>query len=252
MSKVYALVTRPHPHGTRLCELIQNAGGRAYHFPTIAFAPPKNHDLFIDSVRLLDQQDWLIFISPQAVSASIDEIKRVKPKLPNHVQIAAVGASTAKALQQAGFTVSAVPSHEWNSESLLALPEFKELTGKKIAVVRGEGGRDYLENTLKAKHARVLSVIAYQRILPQQDPSECIRLLQKKAINIIICTSGEGVQNLKQLLGPKTWPLIKDLPLIVVSERIKSLASLLGFQTIWVAKNASDTAILAQLEHFND
>jgi hypothetical protein len=56
---------------------------------------------------------------------------------------------------------------------------------------------------------------------------------------------------LKTLIGHAGWTYLKELPLMVMSERIKMLACDLGFQTIWVARNAGQTAILELLHEKN-
>jgi len=241
---LHILVTRPASQAQELCDLISSRGGHPIHFPTIAFAPPPDEALFYQSLMQLSEQDWLIFISPQAVSASISYIRKYWPHFPASVNIAAVGAGTAKALLQAGFPHVLTPDKEWNSAGLLALSDFQQVSLKKIAIIRGAGGRELLDKTLRERGAQVLPVIAYQRILPDVDVSDCLKQLQEKTINRIICTSFESVKNLKILLGETGWPYLQNIPMIVMSERIKTLAEDLGFRRLWVAHQASVNGIL--------
>jgi uroporphyrinogen-III synthase len=244
-SSVCILVTRPDPGGAELCERIQAQGDIALHFPTIVFAPPQDVSAFEQSIKQLGQQDWLLFVSPQAVRASVPAIRRAWPQFPESVRFAAVGAGTAKALEQAGYRVNCLPDSEWSSEGLLDSPEFQAIDDQRVAVVRGEGGREILEKILTDRGAVVISVIAYERTKPVVDTSPYLALLRDGKVDVIVCTSFEGVSNLKQLLGDAGWPALKQVPLIVVSERIKALAQDAGFRTIWVASNASHEAILA-------
>lgn len=241
---LYVMVTRPDPQGSELCQLIEAQGGRALHLPTIAIAPPPDLLAFRQAIRVLGGQEWLIFISPQAVYASIAAIKRAWPEFPRQTKFAAIGAATANALEADGYAAAIHPTTEWNSESLLALPAFWQVAGKYIAIIRGAGGREWLEKTLIARGAKVTSVMAYQRVLPQVDTQECLNLLEQHSINRIVCTSFTGVSNLKQLFSEKGWLYLKTIVLIVPSWRIKILAQDLGFQTIWVARNASHQAML--------
>ena len=237
------LVTRPDPAGQSLCEYLELQGARAIHFPTIAFAPPDNESAFQQAIRQLGEQEWIIFNSPNAVYASIVAIRTAWPQFPPSVKFAAVGAGTARALQDAGYIATVFPANEWSSEALLDLPEFANVAGKKIAIVRGEGGRELLEKTLNARGAQVTSVMAYKRILPVVDVEYYIDLFKQQNIDVAVCTSYEGVRNLKILFGEAGWPLIKDLPLIVMSERIILLARESGFRVLWLAENASHAAI---------
>jgi uroporphyrinogen-III synthase len=254
LTKRQILITRPEPHGTELCSLINTQGDSAVSFPTIVFGPPPNRVQFERSIALLGQQDWLIFISPQAVYAIVPSIRKMWPHLPASVKFAAVGAKTAQLLIAAGYEGVTCPSIAGSSEALLELPIFQHVPGKKMALISGAEGLDLLDQKLKVRGACVLPVIAYQRRRPTVDVAPTVLLIKNKEIDVIVCTSFTGVQNLKILLS-ECWLFLKDVPLIVVSERIKRLAHDLGFQTIWVAAGASHEAIikiLAQLKGIDD
>jgi len=248
LNGLQVLVTRPDPAGSVLCEAIRTKGGEAIHLPTIAFAPPEDEARFEEAVEQLGVQDWLVFVSPQAVYASIPAIRRQWPVFPSDIKITAIGAGTAEALQQAGYQVASIPQMEWNSEALFEMLKSDGIKGKKIAIIRGEGGREVLEAILAEEGAIPLSLIAYRRVLPAIELETNLVLLASHQIDAIVCTSFEGVKNLKLLLTDAAWPYLKKIPLIVISERIKELARGIGFQMIWVAKNASHQTILDCLE----
>lgn len=244
LSRLTLLVTRPDPQGSALCQRIENLHGHAIFLPTITISPPNDKKAFEEALNTLSDQDWLIFNSPQAVYNSIVSIRKKWPTLPETVQFAAVGAGTAEALKHAGYNVAVFPETNWSTEGLLAMPVFQFVLNKKIVLIRGEGGRGLLEKALRARGAKITNVIAYQRALPSIPREEVLSLITRTRLDVIICTSFDGVNNLKTLVGINGWPYIKDIPLVVVSERIKVLAHDLGFQTIWVASNASHEAIL--------
>ncbi len=230
------LVTRPYPQGEKLCEEIARRGGEPIYLPTIAFAPPP-HDIK-PALQTLHQHEWLIFISPQSVYALTSIMQ-----LPTNVKLAAVGKGTADALHQAGFENIIYPD-TFNSEALLDLPVFQNVSGKKIAIIRGAGGREYIDKTLAERGAIISPVIVYKRIVPDVDVTDCLQRLEQHAIDMIVCTSFESVQNLKILLGDAAWKYLPDIPLIVMSERIKRLAEDSGFRRIWVTRHVSDKALL--------
>lgn len=244
LNGISILVTRPHPSGEALCHHIIKQGGLAVHFPTIVFGPPEETDAFQTVAKALPSQEWLIFISPQAVHASIPALSQMWPHFPSQLKLAAVGAGTAKALEDADYKVAAYPKTQWNSEGLLDLPDFQTIAGKQITIVRGEGGRDELEKKLIARGAKISHLVAYQRLLPKIDVYPIYKLFKQHKIDVMMASSCQGVRNFKILLHALPWSYIKDIPLIVVSERIKNLALDLDFQPIWVAQNASHEAIL--------
>lgn len=237
------LVTRPSPEGDVLAHHIEALDAKTLVLPTIQFVPSPDPEAYQNAIAKLGDQDWLVFTSPQAVYSSVPDIRRYWPEFPSHVQFAAVGAGTARALLHAGYR-AVYPEQDWSSEGVMALPEFQSLTGKKIAIIRGVGGRDVLKQWFVDRGAFVLPVVSYQRICPKVDMAQYLAAAKNKIIDVIICTSTEGMLNLKHLFGDSGWPLLRVIPLIVTSDRIKMLAYQTGFQTIWVAQNASHVAIL--------
>ncbi|HTM63129.1 MAG TPA: uroporphyrinogen-III synthase [Gammaproteobacteria bacterium] len=244
LSSIYVLVTRPGTAGAELCAQIEAQGGRALHFPVIEFAPPHDTESFQQVINQLGEQDWIIFNSPQAVRSAVPAMRKAWPEFPENVQIAAVGSGTAKSLYEAGYISALHPEHEWSSEGLLAMTQFQHVSGKKIVIIRGEGGRQVLEKVLGERGAKVLPCIAYRRMLPTINAEACLKLIHQKELDVIAAGSFESVTNLMLLLGNESWPLLKEIPLIVMSERVKMLAAESGFQTIWVTETASNDAVL--------
>lgn len=243
-SALYILITRPGEAGAELCTAIESRGGKAMHFPVIAFAPPADEQAFHHAIATLGEQDWVLFNSPQSVRAVVPAMRAAWPQFPETVRFAAVGAGTAKALHEAGYVAACIPESDWSSEGLLALPEFQQVSGKKIAIVRGEGGRQLLDKVLLERGAVVTACIAYRRILPIVNADACRGLIHDGKISAIVAGSYESVSNLLLLLGSAIAPEWYRIPLIVMSERIKTLAAASGFQTIWVPQTASQQAVL--------
>ncbi len=221
------LVTRPAPAGQVLCERLAQAGFHAIFFPTIAFMPLAYHP------HEGGDPYWLIFTSPQAVTFA--------SPIPPALRYAAVGSGTAAALLAAGIDALYPPENP-GSEGLLAILK-REVSGKVI-IVTGRNGRPYLRDTLRAWNIDVSEWIVYERVLPAY-ASLPFDLSTK--IDRVICTSVEGVRNLKILLESRLGPRLYDLPLLVTSVRIKALAEVDGFKRIWMAHDASHDAILAAL-----
>jgi uroporphyrinogen-III synthase len=230
------LVTRPRPQGEILCQYIRKAGGEAVYFPVIEMVPEQSPR------PLFDALDWLIFISPHAVYHAIYRL----PPLTSGLKIAAVGLSTAEVLQANGREVHLYPKDEWSSEGLLNCAEFQHITGKKVLIIKGKGGRELLSDTLTKRGAMVSEWVVYHRVLPKIDTTFYFLLLRNHKIDIIVCTSTEGIRHLVQLLGDESQ-LLLQIPLLVVSERLKSYATTLGFRRIFLAKNAKHEFIVDTL-----
>jgi len=231
------LVTRPQQQAKELCDMIVASGGQAISFPVIDIVPT---DMKMWSQCDLAKQDMIIFVSRNAVSNFVDALT---DPLAEHIQLASVGAGSAASMRDHGLRVDIQPSQSIGSEGLLLMPEFDEVAGKNVLIVRGKGGRELLADTLVQRGAAARYLEVYERSLPKPSVEQCDQALTAECI---VCTSVEGVKNLSVLLqkGLKT---LLDKPMLVVSERIKNTAQTLGFQRIIVTANVSDGAVLEQL-----
>jgi uroporphyrinogen-III synthase len=197
------------------------------------------------AARLLRQPvDLCIFISPNAVSYTMRLLG--EHSLPCGARLAAVGDATARALQVAGYPVDLQPPERFDSEGLLALPELADMAGRRVVIVRGVGGRALLGDALKARGADVVYAEVYRRVRPRTDP---IPLLQgwPQRVHMVTATSSEILANLIALLGQSGWSLLSRTPLLVISERMREQAEGLGFETLLVARNATNEGIVMRL-----
>lgn len=233
------LVTRPEAQSVSLCEKIKALGDMPISFPTIAIEP-------LAISQKLDQFDWLIFISRNAVIHSQSYFP--KNFSLEKIKIAAMGKGTADELRKISVRVDFFPEKNFRSETLLAAPEFQNVAKQKIALIQGEEGRTLLRDTLTARGANVTTIAVYRRVLPASDPAPIIQKLHEKALDVIISTSNESLVNLKALIGVENAAYLLSVPLVVVSDRTKTFAKNLGFNTILQADEVSDEAILAVLK----
>jgi uroporphyrinogen-III synthase len=240
--------TRPKPEGKELQQLIIEAGGQGIWLATIDILSCIHEPRFTSQLAKIARCDWLIFVSPQAVTMSLPALAPYIAKQ----RLAAIGKGTAKRLAHDGFTDVLYPDQEMGSQGLLALAPLAQVAGQVIGIVRGEGGLDLLDQNLTARGATIESLIAYKRIMPTIADPYPWQLLAAQAIHAIIVTSADGLSNLQVLTPEALRPYLYPVPLIVVSERIKLLANELGFQRVWIAPNACHEAILTILSEKRD
>lgn len=227
------LVTRPQTQATVLSDLIAAQGGIAISFPVITI---KKLATAVQADSKLSDAAMIIFVSRNAVNYFIAD-------LANTIQCVAIGKGTAEAMQEKGLRVDLQPEKAIGSEGLLAIPELEDVSGKKIIIVRGKGGRELLADTLIARGATISYIEVYERCIASPSEEQCGAAL---LADTIVCTSVAGVTNLKQLLENK-FETVLIKPLVVLSERIKQHAISLGFKQVNVSADASDQAIMQRL-----
>lgn len=247
------LVTRPAEQARTLCRLIEDAGGRSIAFPTLEIRPPRDPDT---ARRLLyaprDPYDLVVFISRNAVGRALallpDRDARAFGNAADQTrpQLVAVGRATAQAMEQAGLAPDLVPESGFDSEALLALPALSAVADKRVLIVRGEGGRALLGETLARRGAEVVYAEVYRRALPETDAAALIEDWQQ-SVHFVTATSDEVLKNLLTLVPASAQGWLRGRPLAVLGERNAATAMELGFRVVAVADEASDAGLFDAL-----
>ena len=239
------LVTRPAGQAEPLCRLIESAGGRAIRFPTIAIE--STHDP--EATALLGESwDLMYFVSPNAVEQALALV--ADAGWPRVERVAAVGRGTARALAAAGRAPDLVPNERYESEALLEMPELSDMRGRRVLIVRGEGGRALFAQTMTERGAEVRFAEVYRRVRPSVDVAPLLARWHEE-VDFVMATSDEVLLNLAELLGQEGRAPLLATPLVVIAERTAQTARDLGFQTIRVAERADDESIVRALIAFS-
>ena len=240
------LVTRPEHQAEALCQRIERHGGIAIRCPTLVIREPRDWAPALALFDRLAEYDLAIFTSANAVDRAMPRI-RERGGFPPWLEIAAIGKATAQALQRQGMTPDLQPEAGFTSEALLALPRLRQVAGQTVIIVRGEGGRELLTETLTERGARVVHAEVYRRERPIMDAAVLLERWARGEIGAVAITSAESLLNLFDMLGIDGQDYLCETPLIVVSARIQQTAADLGCSRLQLARDASDDAILAAL-----
>jgi len=234
------VVTRPREQAVQLAQLIEQAGGIPLLFPLLDITPVQDARVLQEQIVRLPRFDLAIFISPNAVRYGISAIRTVGA-LPPSLKIATVGQGSARALRESGITNVIAPSERFDSEGLLALPELQVVSGWHVMIFRGDGGREFLGDTLRKRGATVEYATCYQRSKPQHD----VGALVNAAPDAITVSSSEALGNLWQMLDGEAQAALRDTPLFVPHERIAELARHQGWHRILLAGSGDDGLLSA-------
>jgi uroporphyrinogen-III synthase len=247
------LVTRPRGSAAdSLCAELEAAGFATAQQPLLELhaleeLPATARQRVLD----LDLYQHVIFISANAVRFGMAQIDNLWPQLPLGLNWYAIGAATAKLLETHG--VSAItPGALMTSEGLLAVPSLQHVQDQRVLIIKGEGGRDTLATELAARGARVDTLACYRRSVPALPVGELAARIRDAEVAAILISSGEGLANLVQLLRPAETSTLAAVCLFVPSERVAQMAREAGFEQVVTAENASDAAMLAALEQWNN
>jgi uroporphyrinogen-III synthase len=240
------VVTRPAAQAGRFLELARLAGANCIAFPTLEIVRLPVTPATRERVLGTDW-DWAIYTSTNAVDAALATFGR----LPGRRR-AAVGRATARALAEHGATTDLRPGTA-NSEGLLAAPELNSPRGERVLLVKGQGGRDLLRETLLERGAEVVAVEVYRRSRAQPDERARAQLaaaLDGAAANVVVAvTSAEVLESLLQLVDAPQAEALRRVALLVPGPRVAAAAASAGWQgPVLHAATAEDEAMLRALE----
>ncbi|WP_449545764.1 uroporphyrinogen-III synthase [Lelliottia amnigena] len=243
------LVTRPSPAGEQLVSRLRALGQVAWSFPLIEFSPGRELSTLADSLYALQEGDLVFALSQHAVEFAHAQLQQENKRWPTAPHYFAIGRTTALALHTVGGIDVRYPLDREISEVLLQLPELQTVAGKRALVLRGNGGRELLGETLTARGAEVIFCECYQRCAKYYDGAEEAMRWHLRGVDTLVVTSGEMLQQLWSLIPQwyrENWLL--RCRLLVVSERLANLARELGWQDIRIAYNADNDALLRALQ----
>ena len=235
------LLTRPLSQVGNLQSLLEDSDLDYVLFPTFEINK-------IDTVVPNQRYDVIIFISVNAVIYAEEYFSQlfVEP-----LKIFAVGPTTAKKLADKGIKVDTYPVENASSQELLAMPECRELTDKKILIVRGKGGSETLKNSLKAMNQ--LDYLEVYRRTPCEISElhvESIERFMQIPDGIVTANSVESLFNIVKLVKEiRSYhkEQLKSRTLVVLSERIKVQAQSIGFNNVHVARTPSDKGTIIEI-----
>ena len=243
------LVTRPSPAGEMLVSRLRALGQVAWSFPLIEFTPGRELNTLPERLSALGQDDMVFALSQHAVTFAHAHLQQTHAYWPLQPRYFAIGRTTALALHTASGIEVRYPLDQEISEVLLQLPELQNIQGKRALILRGNGGRELLGETLVARGAQVEFCECYQRCGKLYDGAQEAMRWHTRGVDTIVVTSGEMLQQLFTLIplwSRENWLL--RCRLLVVSERLANLARELGWQDIQVAENADNDALLRALQ----
>jgi uroporphyrinogen-III synthase len=234
MPALRILITRSPHQASALAETLRAHGLDPILIPTIELADPTTFAPLDAALAHLDHFNWLLFTSANAVGAfakrsacsavsypgdtqvpqgfslgshSPIEEGALAPGvcLPSELRIAAIGPTTARALEAAGLSVHLLPTQavaESFANELLPHALQPDGTPTRFLLLRAETARNHLPDTLRAAGAHVTIAPVYRTVVPPGSIAAIRHLFahQDRWPSAITFTSSSTATNLLALL----------------------------------------------------
>lgn len=221
-------VTRTEPGAGRLSRRLTDAGYAVLNAPVLRIEDTSN-------AAPTGCFDFVLFVSGHAVERAF--ASGLRPLLRAGVA-AGIGAAAETALRSQGIR-----------PRLCGLADAADVTRTLVTppprtlIVKGEGGRDVVQNWVRSHGASVVQWDVYRRVPARPT-------LGHERIDAIVAASGEGVREVAALwfAGERSG----SVPLLAPSSRVAGIAAACGFDNAIVTAGAADDVVVAALEKLRE
>lgn len=200
------VVTRTRKQAGALSAGLRALGADVFELPTIRIEPPLNLREFGELVQDAHQYDWLIFTSPNGVTAFFEMFFKLynDAREIGGVKIAAIGPATAARVREFHLSVDLQPEEFVAEGVIAALQERGSIENERILLARAEQARDVLPRELSRLGAIVDEAIAYRTVPETEDASGALARFKSEGADLITFTSSSTAENFLALNLP--WP----------------------------------------------
>lgn len=194
------LVTRARHQAGQLSTELAKLGAEAIEIPAIEIIAPVSYQALDDALGHLNRYDWLVATSTNAVRTMRERATALGVAAADlsNLKVAAVGATTARSLEDWGLRVAVTPK-EYVAESLLeALGD--QARGKRVLIVRASIARDVIPEALKRQGAEVEIAEAYRTVIPERSIEKVRDAFEDGPPDAATFTSSSTVTNFIQMV----------------------------------------------------
>ncbi|QWE03921.1 uroporphyrinogen-III synthase [Polynucleobacter sp. JS-JIR-II-50] len=269
MSTKTIIVTRPSGQARQLIEVLTKAieasgvGKRSLpeilSLPLLTIVPKSDGHLADHIATTLRDADLAIFVSPNAIESVMRLLERDWQDFSKKIiPIGVMGGSSHLALKNHGVgsehnpTPIIIPGNNenWDSEGL-----WKELQslkwnwqGKKVVIFKGEGGRDWLSDTLLKAGSTVEAISTYTRA-PLDIDNPAWQLVQEMDLSksLWLLTSSEAVRYLGEVMKDQFTQNLNVASALCPHHNIADAAEMIGFGEVFTSEPGDEALIKSTL-----
>ena len=247
LGRLRVLVTRPPQRAQAFCAELERRGAEPMLLPALEIAPCRHPSAVREAMAGLARYDAALFVSPSAVEHAL---AFAPAGWPRALPAAAIGPGTRDALLRHRIEPAFVARAPFDSEALLRCRELAadRVAGSRIALLKGEGGREHLARELRRRGARVDEVVTYRR----RRPRDLGRRLRAVPVpDLIVLTSAGAARNLLGAAGKEGLARLAAAHFVAISARVAGALREAGAgRSVSVAPQASDAGLIAAMEEW--
>jgi uroporphyrinogen III methyltransferase / synthase len=235
------VVTRTREQASQLSKQLSDLGAEVLEIPTIKIVPPgedRRHDL-VDALLELNSYDWLVFTSPNGVTAFFDLFFKRFQDLRDigGARLAAIGPATAAKLKELHLQVDLMPDEAIGSKIAQAFQKYETVENLKMCLLRAEVANPDLPQALEELGAIIDDIAVYQTIAETEDLNGAAAKLAQGGADWITFTSASTVEHFHARFDlPKLMTQFPRAKLVSIGPETSKAIRALGLEPAHEAK----------------
>jgi len=246
------VVTRTREQASQLSKQLHDLGAEVLEIPTIKIVPPsedRRQDL-IDGLLELNSYNWLVFTSPNGVTAFFDLFFKRFQDLRDigGARIAAIGPATAAKLKELHLQVDLMPDEALGSKIAAAFDKFETVENLKICLLRAEVANRELPQALEELGAIVDDIPVYKTVPETADLNGAAAILTEEGADWITFTSASTVEHFHARFDlPKLLKKFPQTKLVSIGPETSKAIRAAGLEPTVEAKDHSIEGVVQVL-----
>lgn len=246
------VITRSAAQSEAMARDLSARGAIPVVLPLVSFADPEDFGPLDEAIKGIEQFDWMILTSAQAMRALVKRSEELKRSLfgpEGKLRIAAVGPVTAEAAERAGLRVEHVA--ETHTGVALAEELGGRLAGARVFLPRSDRANPDLPPALRRYGADVMEVIAYRTLRPTDVGQRDLRKIAEGAADAVLFFSPSAVQYFAGLFGSEQLQSIQDkLAITAVGPVTANTLQEAGVRHLVISADTTAAAVVEALEEY--
>jgi uroporphyrinogen III methyltransferase/synthase len=246
------VVTRTREQSSQLSKQLHDLGAEVLEIPTIKIVPPSEdrRQELIDALLELNSYNWLVFTSPNGVTAFFDLFFKRFQDLRDigGARIAAIGPATAAKLKELHLQIDLMPDEALAAKIATAFDKFETVENLKICLLRAEVANSDLPKALEELGAIVDDIPIYKIVPEAEDLNGAAANLAEHGTDWITFTSASTAEHFHARFDlPKLLKKFPHAKLVSIGPETSKAIRALGLEPTVEAKDHSIEGIVQTL-----
>lgn len=233
------VVTRTREQASQLSHLLHERGAGVWEIPTIRITLPLEHVALVESISGIGSYDWLVFTSPNGVTAFFDYFFKAFDDIRalGALRIAAIGPATAAKLKELHLRVDVTPDEYVARKIAQAINQYETVENLRFLLMRAEVANPELPKMLEEMGGIVDDVACYRTVPETEDRAGVADKFRKLGADWLTFTSASTVENFHARFDlPKMVAAFPHMKLASIGPETSRALTTLGLSALVEAK----------------